>query len=324
MGITRKYYSLVAFFLLLVTALIIFLTRRDGTLAERHSNFIPADVSTIDRIVISRGEDTIALEEEGQKWTLNEVSVVREDRLEFLLASLARLEIVSPVSRLLEKEVIEHLMAYGKRVQLYVQGKLDKDFLVCYDTTAIAGTYMMLERSEIPYMVRLKGYSGLNIENIFSVNLKSWKENVLFDLVPAEIREIIVEYPDEPFKSFRIFRSNDEKLVLSDLSTIIPDERTDVQEISDYLYFFNSIRFEFVTGTIPESILSGTPFAVLHISTLSNQIIHLKAYRLPASSDSPDEYSIKQFIGLANQDTVVLNYTDMDPIFRQLKDFQKN
>jgi hypothetical protein len=321
----KKYLGYIVFLLLLIFALIILIGRRDSTLVKRYSDFSPGNISVIDKMIISQEGESIVLERDDQQWTLNGLMKARNDRAAFLTESLERIEIVTPVSKSLKDSIIKHLLAYGKHVRLFVRGNARKSFYVYFDTTGIAGTYMMLDKSDSPFLVRLKGYSGNNIEDIFSMDIKSWQENILFDYGPDEIREVLLEYPEAPQHSFRIYRGEDEGIMLSDLSTIIPRERISLQEIGDYLFFFTHVRFTYPEDAIPDRMVSGLPFAKLQVILNTGRIVNLNAYHFPASPDADGEYDMNRFIGLINDehDTVILYYADMDPILRQIGDFQK-
>lgn len=321
----KRNLRIILFVLLLAAVTVIFISRRDSTLKRSYSNYFPVNAATIDKVLILQGNDTIVLEQDSNKWVLNGITVARNDRLMFLMESLERIELVTPATKSAEKDIIENLLTKGKHVQLYSRGKLNKDFRIYYSATGIAGTYILPGQSETPFMVRLRGYSVDNIEEIFSADHRNWSENILFDLSPDEIREVIVEYPSEPEHSYKIFRSGNADLVLSDLKAAIPAELTNIQELSDYLYFFSNIRFQHMNDSIRSYYLSESPFAILRIVTQKNQLIHLEAYRLLHEPVGLNEYDINRFSGLINQghDTVILDFAELDPIFRQMEDFKK-
>lgn len=321
----KKYGGSIAFLLILIVALVILFSRKDGTLLKKNVDFFPENISEINRIEISKNEEVILLERNNSQWMLNGMASAQNDRIQFLLESLERIEIVSPASKLVKDSVIAHLLLYGKYVQLSGRGNTDKHFYIYFDTTEVAGTYMMTGKSGTPFMVCLKGYSGNNIENIFSLNFKSWQENILFNFTPDEIREVMVEYPAETDHSFRIFRDESDGIVLSDLISVWPKEKTNTQEIQDYLYFFLNVRFEYPEKRIPDQIFSAQPFAKLGLIAGVSREVNLKAFYLPASNGVSGKHDLNRFIALVNneQDTVILKYTDMDPIFRQIEDFQK-
>ncbi len=321
----NKFSGYFVFLLILTAAVVILFSRKDGTLMKKNIDFAPENSSAINRIEISKDDEVILLERNNSQWMLNGIAAARNERIQFLLESLERIEIVSPASKMVQDSVIAHLISYGKYVQLSGRGNTDKHFYIYFDTTGVAGTYMMTEKSGIPYMVRLKGYSGNNIENIFSLNFKSWQENILFNFTPDEIREVMVEYPAETEHSFRICRDESDGIVLSDHISEWPKEKTNVQEIQDYLYFFINVRFQYPEKRIPDHVFSAQPFAKLSLIAGADRKINLEAFHLPASNGGSVNHDLNRFVALINneQDTIILNYTDMDPIFRQIEDFQK-
>lgn len=321
-----KHLGIIAFIALLAAALVVLFNRNESTLAKRNRDFIPADKMDIDRIVITRNGKSLRLDlSENGTWKVNDEIAARRDRLDLFLAFLDRLEIVSPASKLIRDDVIAHLSEEGRRVQIYMQGRLDKDFMICYDSTGIRGTYMMLTRAKVPYLVRMKGYAGDNLENIFETDRINWQENFFLDLGPDDIREVEVEYPLNSRNSFNLKHNGPDSYLLSGIDGPVPDAQTDIQEMEDYLYFFSNIRFEYPREKYPDSLISSTPFVLLHVVSSNGNAYDLKGYRIQAGGDAAGDMHLSRFMGLIHdgQDTVILDYADLDPIFRRLGDFQK-
>ncbi|MBN1158763.1 MAG: hypothetical protein JXA61_05235 [Bacteroidales bacterium] len=321
----RKHPVYIAFLIVVTIAVLILINRRDGLPGRQSSEFSSGNASLIDKVVISKAEETVILEREEHHWMLNGTAIARNDRVDFLLSCFERIEIVSPAAKSMKDRVAEHLKTEGKLVRLYVNGNLRKGFHVYYEPEGITGTYMMLEDSEDPFMVRLIGYAGNDIEVFFSLNHRSWQDNVLFEQGPDDIREVRLEYPETPEHSFRIRHNETNGVVLSELTAPIPPENTDLHEIQDYLFFFSNIRYEYPEDPFPDSLISGSPFADLTVITGTGREIHLKAYRWPVSDNASEAYDLNRFIGLINddRDTVILEYADMDPVLRRIEDFQK-
>ena len=322
-----KYLGPVVFMILLAGALLVLFKPRDGTLARRTRDFVPDDLSGVDRVRITRQGQSLELDlSQNGTWTVDGEVSARKDRINLLFAFMDRLEIVSPAAKKIRDEMTVLLSGQGTRVQLYVGGKPDKDFRIYYDSTDIKGTYMMLARTEAPYLVRLKGYAGDNLENIFEANRKSWQENIFLDLGPADIREVEVEYPMDEGKSFRLIHSGEGSFQLSGKEGQVTDAQTDRQEMEDYLYFFSNIRFEYLQEGIPAAgLASASPFVLLRVVSNKGHNYDLKGYRLHANRDLSGGIDMSRFMGVIHQghDTVMLDYDDLDPILRRLEDFQK-
>lgn len=322
---TKKYAGGIAIILLLMAALILLFCRKYGSSATQEIYFSPQKISAVDRILILQENDSLLLERSDKKWMLNTGgAIARNDRVNLLLEFLARIEIVSPVAKKAEEHILELLHKKAKRVQLYIRGNLEMEFRIMYDSAVIQGTYMMPEESGNAFMVRLKGVAGDNIENIFELDYRSWQENILFDLGPDEIQKIDVEYPEAINESYIIFRNEDGDLELSGMSGTITENNTDMRELTDYLFFFRNIHFEYPEERISDSMVSALPFVELRLTSNTRVETDLKGYLLRSYGESSD-INISHFIGVVRdgRDTVILDYQDLDPIFRRLEDFQK-
>ena len=131
--IHRKYYGSVALILLLSLAVYLLYNRKNSTLSRRSGDFIPENIAAIDRIVISQSGESVTLEQADGYWTANSGIPVRHDRMRLLFDFMNRLEIVSPVSKSIRDEILEHFTSDSKSVRLFVRGRMNKHFKILWE-----------------------------------------------------------------------------------------------------------------------------------------------------------------------------------------------
>jgi hypothetical protein len=321
----RKYLSYLILFVLLSTIATLVFTKKSRTLHKGIYAIIPQEVRLVDKIVITQKDNQITLDKSENNWKVNGTADARKEVLELLISSMQRIEILSPASKAIRNKISADMRSVGRNVKLYKGGRVIGSFFICYNPFQIEGTYMMDEQSDIPVMVKLKGYTEKNIENLFSMNLNTWRENTLFGYDPVDIKEIVVEYTSEPEKSFKILRSDNGDLILSELRQSLSIDLVNMHELSDYLYFFGKVKYKYEGISLADNMNSERPFVRIIVKSFQGSETTLTAYRYYRSVKSSDAFDKNRFIALINheKDTVLINYPDIDPILRQKDDFQK-
>lgn len=321
----KRYLPFILVIVLAVMVLFVIHTKRDKSMREGIDDFIPPDIQVIDKIIISDRDHQVLLEKSGNDWTINQSGRAGKERVMFLLSGIQRLEMISPVSRTVRQEIM-HTMTYkGRLVELYRKNRLSRSFYVYFDSITIHGTCMMKHPSGTPLEVKLKGFPVKNLMELFSADEHSYYESALFGHAPGEILEIAVEYMDEPDKSYKITWDENGTLMLVDPRNPDAPVEADHQEISDYLNFFGKIDLEPVNQSLSEFFASQQPFAEITVRVKSGPGTRFKAYRYQRPTGKNGDYDKNLYIAILahNHDTVVIHYSDTDPIFRQIGDFQK-
>jgi len=310
---------------MLTAILVVLSTNKRRTMHVDITDFIPAGILLTDKIEFAQHDALLILEKGGNSWKVNGSSVARNDLVELFLTTLQRTEIVSPASKTVRKHLSEVIVSNGRYVKFYSNNRLTRSFYVYFDSLGISGTYMMKPDDNMPYMVKLKGFSEQNIENLFALHAAIWRENAIFGFDPDDILEIEVQYPVEPDKSFKIIQTSGGDLSLSDLMQTLPTESINRQEIADYLSFFGKISFRPVLVSPNVLPASEIPFFQIGVRDNKGGESTMKAFRIFSSPGNREIYDKNRFFAVINhdRDTVLINYADADPVMRELGDFQK-
>lgn len=321
----KKYIRYVAVVIILAAILFMLSPNKRRTLPVDIADFIPTGILLTDKIEFARQDALLTLEKSGNNWKVDGSSPARNDLVELFLTSLQRTEIVSPASKTVRKQLSEVIASNGRLVKFYSNDRLTRSFYVYFDSLGIPGTYMMRPGDNKPCMVKLKGFSERNIENLFALQAAIWRENAIFGLDAADILEIEVQYPVEPDKSFKITRTSGGELLLSDRRQTYPAESIDRQEITDYLSFFGKISFQSVLVSPSVLPASEIPFFQIGIRDKTGGESTMKAFRIFSLPDNREMFDRNRFFAVINHnmDTVLIKYADADPVMRVLGDFQK-
>ncbi len=317
----KRIISYFVFLLIAVIALIIMFKNRNSTLRSDEINFSLEKPWIVDKIEITRNEKVILLEKENNKWLLNKAHPAKSETVEMFLKALERISIISPASKTISDSIAGKLLKEGLLLKLFHHERLIKSFYIYYASETLQGTYMMDSRILKPYMVNLVGYNGDNLEKLFNLNPLAWRDNVLFDLKPADIYSVEIEYPKQPDESFKIVNQEGKNPLLFSLHSDIPEDNANADYIRDYLSYFISVRFAGLDNVFDMTKLTN-PFAIIKIVSTHSHQYKMKAFLRPL----PDaNYDINYFYLLSEEDTVpmLVKYTETDPIMKTFSEFIK-
>jgi hypothetical protein len=305
-------------------AIMIMINRHSGTLKQEIHDFIPSDLTAIDRLVIARKNQQIILDKTKDSWELESYGKARSPVIDFFFTSLQRLEIVAPASKADRSRIRENLLDSGRVVSFYHHGKVIRRFYAGYSSLTVPGTYMMDARRKFPYRIKLKGFDEVNLENLFSINAETWKQNILFGFHAEDIDNVAVKYPKEPLRSFGIYRNAGGEYKVTGQIQRTDSGRYDRQEILDYLNYFGGVAYIHAGHPLKQKMETDHEFAEISVRLRNGSETHVRAYscftgpnHLGADKD--------QFIAIIEPitDTVLIKFSDMDPIFHTWDDFQK-
>ncbi len=315
----RRYLPHILAAVLIVSALLVLLNRRGGTMRQDIADFLPPPEAEIDRFSISRSGETIELRNTPGGWMVNGESRARPDVVTFFFQTLRRLEL-APVSRRDLDRLRTMLPVAGREVVFYENGRKKASFFIGYDSVGVRGTYVMKHRGT-PYRVTLKGYDQPNIEGFFSMRPENWQLQKLLGYQAATLSAVSVAYPMHPEHNFTLNQGPPGVYSVSGEATAAGN--TDLEQAADYLNFFGEISYSRVKR--PSAYMrSGKPDATLSIQPLQGSRITLDIY--PFYSEGAAGAADKNLavtVVRERNDTVIVKYSDLDPLLLTFSDFQK-
>ena len=294
--------------------------KKDSTLGVDRVQFMLAKPWDVTRIQLSSKEYEAILIKSDNDFTI-EGKEADIKRIQFLILLSSGIEITAPAPLSMQNTLSE-AMENGISVQFFKRRKSLLSFRLCRYENQM---YARLDGSEEIYKISIKGYPNVDYVRICDPYPDHWKSHTLFNLSPENIDLVRIEYPETPSEGFLIIRSKDKSLLLLDDTGKDTLSNIDMNALHDYLYFFDGIKYT------PEpkekdfensSISSDNLFFSMRITTSTKDTISLKGYRKP--SDQSGKIDRYLFYGVTPENEyLILNYTDFDPILVPREYFRK-
>jgi len=316
----KKIILTILFVLLVVIAIYFTIYRSGTTLNKSEKRFALTNTNEINRIDILDKYNNITLIKETNHWSLNNKEV-RRDLVNTLIGVSEGLDAISPIPHN-QRDSVMAWLDKGTKLMFYRNNQIINSFTICKRNKKIYG---LLENSQNPYRLSLRGFPDIDLTNIYSANAEHWMMNLLFDYEPSSFKSVLLEYTLKPEKSFQIEKMADNKFYLSKTGRFVPIQNTDPEIIAEYLSFFDDIRYYNVSDSSAikkENINTQKPFFHLRLSNINNTITDVWGYNKPKiESDDSDPYEF--YATCKEKGIMLLKFNDFDPILVNLDYFLK-
>lgn len=316
-----------------------FLFRDNSLFGEQEAGFTVKDTSAIQKIFLAQQDgSSISLEKTPDGWMVNDKYKSSTRMIQTLLETLHAQFAAYPVPENAHNNVVKALTGSAVKVELFdKKGKEIKTFFVGGQATGKKGTYMLMKGATRPYVVQVPVYEGY-LTPRYSVDLKEWRNRIIFDLKPEQIKSFKVEYPgaDEYLNSFTLERNEDGSFKVDthpDLKLTSPMNK---RRVSVFTNYFQRIAVEGyldgVTG-LDSIIAHADKRGSITITDTDNNSEHIDIYWVPVNKRSknllthdpntPDEYDSDRFYGIlsSSHDTVMLHREQFDVFLRKGYEF---
>ncbi len=194
--------------ILLITAIIWFLTSNKKSTISTDNTFDVSDTSSVTKVFIAdRNGTTLTLVRTDGNWTVNDKYNVRKDAINTLLYTIKSIRVERPVPTKIFDKVIRNLATSGVKVEVYTNKETPfKTYTVGGSANNHLGSYMLQEGAEAPFVVHIPSVNGFlgpryGIQGS-KLDIYSWRDNTVFSLSSNEIRNISVKHLNDIEKSF--------------------------------------------------------------------------------------------------------------------------
>lgn len=329
--------------LLALVAVVFIMTRSKNTFDKDQSDFAVDDTSNVVRIFMSdKDNHTLNLSRaEAGKWMVNETYNAATHAINMLLQTIVDLQVKEPVAKAAYNTVIRNMAASSVKVEIYQEvyridlfgfirwfphEKKTKVYYVGGATPSNRGTYMLIEGSDVPYVVYLPGLRGF-VSPRYSPVEKYWRDYTVFKKALGEIRSVTVEIPSMPQESYTIENSDNRFAVYS-----FPDRQGispyDTIAVLNFMVGFRNLNFEALLNDMDaarkDSILQSVPFFIVTVIDTAGMEQTVKMYRKPAAPGEVDmngkqlPYDMDRLYALVNngQDFTLIQYYVFDRVLR--------
>ncbi|MFT4753443.1 MAG: hypothetical protein ACI9GM_000154 [Salibacteraceae bacterium] len=330
--------NIIAFVVLIgLTALVAYnyFTTSSSTIQSTANNFSIEDTGSIDKIFIAdmNGNQIVLERVLSNQWTINSQYTAVQNNINNLLETVNLMTVKAPVAKARYDKTIRDLSTVGIKVELY-QGS-NTPSRVIYIGTANqhhTGNYMMIEGSNLPYLVHIEGFNGF-LSPRFSTHENDWKSKTVFRYNPKDIAELRLSYPGQPQKGFVIKQTIDGQVSLF-TNALVPVEGWKQGAIVDYLERFREVNFEMWEETkdpiFIDSVSTSTPLEVYSITNMAGETTTLKTLLKPLKSGmdiegNPIDHDQDRMYALLNEkEFMIIQYFVFDPLNLDIQYFYSN
>ena len=280
-------------------------------------------------------------------WLVNAKYKVRKDMVDLLLATMKNLRVIAPVPRAAYNTVVGNLAARSTKVEIYQRKylidlfyrirlfprvKQTKVFYVGDITPDNIGTHMILENSDMPFVVYWPGFRGF-VASRFSTSEKDWRDHSIFSEKYLNIESVEVFFPGKPELSYRVINNREGFLDLIPYGKETPVQTYDTLKMLGFITAFEDIRYEALIDdmdmNIVDSIVSSQPMHMITLTDIHGNEHQAKTFRRQAvvfATDpfgNPYDYDTDRMYALVNdeQDFVLVQYFSFDRIIKPVDFF---
>jgi hypothetical protein len=207
-------------------------------------DFAVQDTATVDKIfLIDKNNNSVLLERKENFWTANEKYKARRDFTNLLLETIKKLEVSAPVPDSKLDKVLKDLSVSGVKCEIYQNGELSKTYYIGGVTDDNTGTYMIMEESDVPFILRIPGFNGfLNVR--YNTEINEWREKIIFNYQFQDIAKVKVEYPGNNSESFIAVSNGNNTFNLTELNGKPVNFRFDTIKVKEFISSCKFIGFE--------------------------------------------------------------------------------
>jgi len=292
---------LVVFILILsIVAILFIFNEQSSTFNKGEKDFAIADTASLTKIFLADMDGNTVLLERGDSgmWMLNKEYIAQKDMVQQFLKTLMYITVRGPVANAARDNVIRFIASHGVKVeiyqkrylidvwgiQLFERERLTKTYYVGDNTQDNSGTYMKMEKSDIPFIVYIPGFKGF-VHTRYSTRTVDWRDHTVFNLFMKDIAKVTMLYPAEPQKSFIIENPDNRNFKLQSTETNTFINQYDTIRLINYMSGFFDARYEYVvddpTGKLRDSLLASEPFQVLTLTPRNGNPIQLVTFLKP-------------------------------------------
>mgnify|MGYP001113624512 CR=1 FL=1 len=318
--------------LVIIVAGIFYFSNNKGTLNLRNADFSVNSQQDVTKIQMYTPDDNLILEKENGQWKVNEKYNATQKNVENLILALNRVIVLSPVSKAEKEQVASILKADGVLVKVLKNRRTLKEFYVSKPAMNKEKTYMMMENSSEPFVVSIPAFRGLLAE-LFVLDENYWRNKIIFDYEPQDIKKIKIDYQQNPAKSFEVINYNDGTFAIQNLSKNSYLSDFNVERVARYFTYYQRIAFEDVVNGLPkykiDSVLHSEPYCIISVQDDQGNKNKIAIYQKPAENKF-DEFGQKVKFDYHkayatfnnNQELITIQYYIFDPLFKEIDYFR--
>ncbi len=264
---------------------------------EEQRNFKYKDTAAITKIFIAdKDGNSSTIKRTARGWIVNDKYNCRSDAILNLLETVKHVEVKMPVNKAVKPGVLKYMSAKAVKVEIYAGDNLVKQYYVGHEPPDYEGSYMLLtdpesgENYKDPFVCFIPGFKGYLIPR-FITNENEWRDRLVLNYTPPQLKQIKVQHFDMPDSSFTIDLNSTTSFRLKNAKN--EDLAFDEAKLKQYLAYYQNISYEvLITGKnkkLTDSLTRNKPFCVISVTTTDLKTNDYKFYnKKPVSADIPE------------------------------------
>ncbi|MBI9053650.1 MAG: hypothetical protein JEY96_07515 [Bacteroidales bacterium] len=324
--------SYLVIIILVVIAAVFYFSNSKGTLNKRASTFAIESIEEISKIEIMNGEKELVLTKENNLWRVNGKYQVKEWNINNFLTAANRIGVLTPVSNVQKEQIALLLRKDGIKVKFSRGNRIVRSYSVGKPGMHKSKTYMMMEKSSDPFVIRIPSFKGL-VANLFVADENYWRDKTVFNYMPQNVKNIRIEYPENQKKSCKIINYNDGSFALQMLPSEDFIKEFNVEKTARFFTNFQKINFDNIADNLSlaakDSILNSIPLAIISVEDFQNVVTSIKIFRKPSNGELDEFGEITSFdynkaYGVLNNadELILIQYYKFDPILKEIDYFR--
>jgi hypothetical protein len=307
----------------------------------KEADFSVKDTGAIGRIFLSSmNEESALLERTDSGWMVNKQYKVLPSALNLLMETLLKQRVLYPVTKAAYENSVKTLATHGIKVELYDRaGKKMKIFYVGGASAGEKGTDMLMDGATQPYVVEAPGFVGY-LTPRYPTRLRDWRDRIVFDVLPHEVKRVSVQYPGKPDESFVLERDANDTVIVTTTDKTLQNKPLNSRRAHLYLRFFAKVNCEGYLNGLPDNdsaLRTAPPHSTIELTTTRGDVHMAEVYWMPVNKrsknvketekvddhDIPDEYDADRLYAVVNnrKDTIMIQHLTFQGLFRKAKEF---
>ncbi len=299
------------------------LGRRSGSMAPGERDFAVADTGAIQYVLISHEGKEANLSRSGGGWRVNGAPA-RKEAVRGLQVLVSRLEVLAPVSKNREEGIARAITERSTRIRIGMYDGREKAYRVRYDSLS-SSTCMRMEGGRTIFRVRVRGYRRDNLEDLFQADPRYWRDNVIFHILPGDVRSVILRNEAMPDRSFQLARNQNGDFEVA--SGTVPETwmPADGESVAQYLGYFYDVRFERFLDPSKDTLYhKGDPDYVLSIECIDGERSGIGLYPVYHTGQGGEgQADLNRLYAriVGGDEWVLLRYIQIDPLLQDSRYF---
>lgn len=186
-----------------MTAIVYYLSGKDGTVNVDKNIFMNYDLKDINQVVLESKKERVELKFNGAKWEVNNQFDADASMIQVLFATLQQAEPKRPVSVSIQDSLTQELRQNGVKVSLFASGKTESIFYAGGNTQKTQAFFSLDEGKPKSYVVTIPGYR-VYVSGIFEVAEKDWRDKLVFPFNWRNFERLETQFPQTPSDNFEV------------------------------------------------------------------------------------------------------------------------